>query len=123
MPYEALIAVREPLIPRMIERVIERRTQDPLTVQSTDGGGAISICRPDGEPVVSVYAPFRAEVEDDLRRVYPSVASAITLPAFIHEVLINSHERVLGEHLAIEIAGTLGARLLPLEVAADADTP
>ncbi|GGA56554.1 hypothetical protein GCM10011490_03000 [Pseudoclavibacter endophyticus] len=121
MPYEALIAAAEPLIPRMVERVIERRGGEPLMAQQTDGGGAMSICRPDGEPVVSIYAPFRVDVIDDLVRVYPSAADAIDLPAFVHEVLIGNRDRGLGEELATAIARTIGARLLPLDGSPDTD--
>ncbi|MGO2111396.1 MAG: hypothetical protein ACTH31_07260 [Pseudoclavibacter sp.] len=122
MPYEALIAAREPLIPRMIERVIERREGEPLIAQQTDGGGAMSICRADGDPVVSVYAPFRVEVVDELARVYPTAADEVPLPAFVHEVLISSRDPATGEELATAIARTIGARLLPLDASAAASS-
>lgn len=114
MPYEALIVAAEPLIPRMLERVIERREGEPLTVQQTDGGGAISICRDDGTPVLSVYAPMRFEFDDELRRVYPGVVDRMRLPAFVHEVLIGRDDAELGEELGVAAARTIDARLLPL---------
>lgn len=114
MPYEALIVATEPLIPRMLERVMERRDGTPLTVQQTDGGGAISICHDDGTPVLTVYAPQRFEFDDELRRIFPGVAERVRLPAFVHEVLIGRDDAELGEALGSAAARTIDAQFLPL---------
>ena len=115
MPYDALIVGPGPALPLELQRVVGAVAEEEhVTLQAADGGGALAVCRDGGAFVVSVYAPMYAEVDDELRRIYPSIADGLDLPCYLSEVLIAVDELELGERLATALAEGVGARLVPL---------